>query len=107
MAQAAAVHGLSVRPARRADMRAFIRFPWAIYRDDPHWVPPLLQRERRRLNPAANPFFEHASIQPFVAFRDGRMAGRVAAIVDERHNEYHGEAAGFFGFFECTDDAEV
>ena len=88
-------------------MRAFIRFPWAIYRDDPHWVPPLLQRERRRLSPEANPFFEHASIQPFVAFRDGRMIGRVAAIVDERHNEYHGEAAGFFGFFECTDDAEV
>ena len=107
MTQTGAVQGLSVRPARRGDMRAFVRFPWAVYRDDPHWVPPLLHRERRRLNPAANPFFEHASIQPFVALRDGHVAGRIAAIVDERHNEYHGEPAGFFGFFECMDDADV
>lgn len=107
MTQAGAVQGLSVRPARRADMRAFVRFPWTIYRDDPHWVPPLIRRERRRMSPAANPFFEHASIQPFVAIRDRRMAGRIAAIIDDRHNEYHGEAAGFFGFFECMDDADV
>ena len=88
-------------------MHAFIRFPWSIYRADPQWVPPLLLRERRLLNPAANPFFQHALIQPFVAFRDGRMVGRIAAIIDARHNDYHHEAAGFFGFFECVDDPAV
>ena len=107
MTQAPGVHGLSVRPARRSDMRAFIRLPWTIYRDDPQWVPPLLMQERRRLNLATNPFFQHASMQPFLAYRAGRIAGRIAAIVDSRHNEYHGESAGFFGFFECVDDEEV
>lgn len=97
----------STRPAGRVDMRAFIRFPWSIYQGDPQWVPPLLLRERRLLNPAANPFFQHASIQPFVAFRDGCMVGRIAAIIDTRHNNYHGEAVGFFGFFECIDDGPV
>ena len=86
-------------------MRAFIRFPWTVYRDDPLWVPPLIGRERRRLDPAANPFFEHASMQPFAAFRAGRMIGRIAAIADDRYNEHHGESTGFFGFFECEDDA--
>ena len=88
-------------------MRAFIRLPWTIYRDDPQWVPPLLMQERRRLNFATNPFFQHASMQPFLARRAGRIAGRIAAIVDKRHNEYHGESAGFFGFFECVDETEV
>lgn len=104
---AAGARRLSVRPAQPADLRAFVRFPWAVYRDDPQWVPPLIRRERRRLNPAANPFFEHASMQPFAAFRAGRMVGRIAAIVDARHNEYHGESTGFFGFFECADDPEA
>ena len=83
MTQAPGVHGLSVRPARRSDMRAFIRLPWTIYRDDPQWVPPLLMQERRRLNFATNPFFQHASMQPFLARRAGRIAGRIAAIVDK------------------------
>lgn len=88
-------------------MRDFVRFPWMIYQGDPYWVPPLLQRERRRLNPTVNPFYEHASIQPFLAFRNGKMVGRIAAIVDESYNGHHGETTGFFGFFECIDDLEV
>ena len=88
-------------------MRAFIRFPWTVYRDDPLWVAPLIGRERRRLDAAANPFFQHAAMQPFAAFRDGRMAGRIAAITDDRYNRHHGESTGFFGFFECADDAEA
>lgn len=93
--------------ASGADMRAFIRVPWGIYQGDPNWVPPMLRRERRLLRPAENPFFEHASIQPFMAFRDGRVVGRIAAIIDARHNDYHKEKAGFFGFFECIDDQAV
>jgi GNAT superfamily N-acetyltransferase len=90
------------------DKKQFIRFPWTIYRDDPNWVPPLLMERQDFLNPAKNPFFEHADVQLFLA-RDGRgvVVGRVAAIVNHNHVARHGEKAGFFGLFEAIESQEV
>jgi GNAT superfamily N-acetyltransferase len=91
--------------ATAADKKQFIRFPWTIYRNDPHWVPPLLMERQDFLNPAKNPFFAHADVQLFLA-RDagGRVVGRIAAIVNHNHVAKHGEKTGFFGLFECVDD---
>ena len=92
------------RVVSRADLRAFLRLPWRIYRDDPCWVPPLLVEQRRLLDRAKHPFHEHADVEYFLARRGGDVIGRIAAIVNHRHVEFHDEAVGFFGFFECTDD---
>ncbi len=95
---------LVVRPvASRADLRRFIRYPFERYRDDPHWVPPLLISERRQFDPKKNPFYEHARVELFLAERGGEVVGRVAAIDDDNHNETHGDNLLFFGFFEAGD----
>jgi GNAT superfamily N-acetyltransferase len=60
---------------------------------------------RALLSARANPFFEHAEAAYFLACDGQRVVGRVAAIHNRRHNEVHEDAAGFFGFFECADDA--
>lgn len=92
----------------RRDRRSFLRLPWRIYRGRcPAWVPPLLADERRRLDRRRNPFFEHGEVQPFLARREGRPVGRVAAIENRLHNEFHGDRVGFFGLFECEDDEEA
>ena len=88
----------------RADLRAFLRLPWRIYRDDPNWVPPLLVEQRKLLNRRRHPFHRHADVRYFLARRGERVVGRIAAIVNHRHVEFHGESVGFFGFFECEDD---
>ena len=54
-----------------------------------------------------NPFFDHAEAEYFLAERDGRVAGRIAAIANRLHNSTHGDRVGFFGFFECEDDQET
>ncbi len=54
-----------------------------------------------------HPFYDRNRVQTFLAFRDGAVRGRVAAILNEVHNEYHQERRGFFGFFECEDDAQT
>ncbi|MBI4520454.1 MAG: N-acetyltransferase [Gemmatimonadetes bacterium] len=54
-----------------------------------------------------HPFHQHAEVAYFLAERDGRTAGRVAAVVNHRHNEFHQERTGFFGFFESERDLEV
>src|SRR2546425_5556050 len=82
-----------------AGLRRFLRVPHTIYRGDPLWVAPLGGEVRKVLSPG-NPFFEHAEAQLFVACRAGRDVGRIAAIIDHRHNELRGERTASFGFFE-------
>lgn len=90
-----------------AGVRAFIDLPFEIYRDDPQWVAPLYMEITDRLHPKKNPYFEHAEAVYFLALRDGKPAGRIAAHVDRLHLERHKDEAGFWGFLDTVDDAEV
>ena len=88
-------------------LKKFIKFPWAVYKGDPNWVPPLILDIKERLNRNKNPFFEHAEMDLFLAFKDGALAGRIAAIIDDNHNQVHNEKVAFFGMYESLDDIEV
>jgi GNAT superfamily N-acetyltransferase len=85
----------------------FLDLPYRLYRHHPYWVPPLRMAQKELLNTQKHPFYAHADMQCFLARRGGQVCGRVAAIVDRKHNEFHKEDAGFFGFFESVDDVEV
>jgi len=87
-------------------LKQFINLPWSIYRDDPYWVPPL-KSDVRELLSLKHPFYDHAQRKLFLAMRNGVPVGRVAAIINHRHNEFHTERTGFFGFFECVDDRDA
>ena len=87
--------------------RAFARFAWQIYRDDPNWVPPIYMDRLALLNPEKHPFHEHADMQLFLARRGQEIVGTISAHVNHRHNEVHKDKVGFFGFFEVIDDDAV
>jgi hypothetical protein len=89
------------------DRMRFITLPWDIYRGDHYWVPPLIFDVRKNLDPKKNPFFKHAEMDLFLAERNGKVVGRIAAIKNDNHNNFHKDKAGFFGFFETIDDQEV
>lgn len=98
---------IEVRPIQaRRDLDVFIRLPWHIYADDPLWVPPLWL-ERRLHFSSLNPFFKHAEWQGWIAYVDGRPAGRISAQVDEVHRRHHGRHHGQFGMFEAVNDPRV
>ena len=84
----------------KRDMDRFIRFPWKVYAGNPHWVPPLVN-EMKFILGEKNPFFRHAEAAYFLASKNGVTIGRIAAIIDRNHINYHNDQAGFFGFFEC------
>lgn len=88
-------------------LRPFIDLAWTINARDPHWVPPLRRTIEAVLDRGTHPYHRHAEVAYFLAERGGVPVGRIAASVNRLHNEYHGEQAGFFGFFEAIDDAEV
>lgn len=91
----------------KRDTELFIRFPWRLYKDDPYWVPPLRKEIQLKLDRSRHPFFDHAKMELLLARRGTSVVGRIAAIIDDRHNEYHNEHTGFFGMFECVEDYEV
>lgn len=91
----------------RADRRAFRLLPFRLYAGDPDWVPPLHRDIKAFLDASRHPFGRSGEIAFLLARRDGAVAGRIAAIVNRAHNDYHGERTGFFGFFEAEDDPGV
>jgi GNAT superfamily N-acetyltransferase len=99
---------LGVTPVlTRRDLSAFVGFPYALHAGDKCWAPPLRREVRRLLSPRHNAFFEHAEAGYFLARSGRQVVGRVAAIHNRRHNEFHQDAVGFFGLFESVDDQAV
>ena len=99
---------IELAPVSRSsrDVARFLQVSYSIYREDPYWVAPLLM-DLKKVFTEANPLFAHAKMQLWVARQGGRDVGRIAGIVDEHHNKLAEEAAAFFGFFECLEDAPV
>ncbi len=91
----------------RRDRKEFVRMVWELYRNDPVWVPPIEMDRMRLIDTRKNPFYRHSRIQLFMAERDGRPVGRIAAVVNENHNSTHNDRVGFFGFFESINDQAV
>ena len=89
------------------ERKEFIAFQYDLHRGNPLFVPPLLMERNDFFNEKKNPFFEHGTVELFLARRGGRVVGRVAAIVDDLYNQTHETKVGWFGCFECIDDAGV
>jgi GNAT superfamily N-acetyltransferase len=99
---------LEVKEVRdERDRRVIVMFPWTVYRGDKNWVPPILKDRDKMLDPARNGFFQRADIALFVARRDDRPVGTIAAFIDRRFNEYLKQKVCFFGFFEVLEDYEA
>jgi len=90
-----------------AELKKFVRFPMELYRGSAYWVPPLLRDEIDTLTPGRNPALKSAERRLFLARRDGRIVGRVAAILSRAANEKYGTKNLRFGWFETIDDFEV
>jgi GNAT superfamily N-acetyltransferase len=90
-----------------ADWKAFIRFPWQVYQNDPNWVPFLFFERQEFFDRSKHPFFETADVEFYMAWRGEKPVGTVVAMVNHRHNEFHQEKAAHFGIFEVLRDEEA
>ena len=97
-------NALTIRPVRtKKDKKAFVDFAWEVYKDDPHWVPPLKDEVHGLLTPGKNPWFEHARAELWLAERGGKVVGRISGQVDELVLERMGLGIGQWGFFDALD----
>jgi hypothetical protein len=87
-------------------LKLFETLPEKIHPTDPFLVPPFPGSIAKLFGPKA-PFSSKGNLVPFLAFKNGRPVGRIAAIVNRAHNQYYQDKVGFFGFFDFIDDYEV
>lgn len=90
-----------------ADIKKFIAFPFELYKNNRYWVPPIKMDEMRSLDPAKNPSFKYITAAFWLAERDGKVVGRIGAIIHHKSNEINNEKLCRITRFECIDDNEV
>jgi len=96
-----------IETANKSQVKRFVQLPHRLYRNCPQWVPPLDIDAYAQLDPKKHPFYEHSDVEFFLAVREGRDVGRIAAIENKPFNNYHGTREADFYFFECENDPEA
>ncbi len=97
-----------IKPVQnKSDLKKFVRFPFGLYRKNPYWAPPLKKEILSTLNRNINPAFESCDAELWLAYKDGKIVGRIAGIINHRHNEYTGKKQARFGWVDFIDDPDV
>lgn len=89
------------------ELREFVKFPLHLYKDCPYYVPNLYLDELTALNPKKNPMGKYSKSRKFLAYKDGKIVGRVMAIINEIANRDWNHAEVRFGWIDFIDDKEV
>lgn len=89
------------------DLKAFVYFPRTLYQSNPNWVPPMYKNVFNTFSPEKNAAFEYSRSRQWLAYRDGRVVGRVAAILSEGHRQRWNQSYMRFGWLDFVDDPAV
>ena len=91
----------------KQDLKRFIKVPVLLYHGNNYYVPPIRAAELNTLSPDKNPAFEYSKAKYWLAYRDNRIVGRVAGIINFSYNERHNINFARFGWLDFIDDQEV
>lgn len=91
----------------KKDLKTFVKFPFSIYKDSKYWVPPIISQELETFNKDKNPIFLDADATFFLAYKDKKVVGRVAAITNWLEINKKNQPKMRFGWFDFIDDLEV
>lgn len=89
------------------DLITFAHFPRTLYRKNPNWVPPMYSNVIKTFSPEKNAAHEYSRSRQWLALRDGKVVGRVAAIISEGHRQRWNQAYMRFGWLDFIDDPAV
>lgn len=89
------------------ELRKFAKFNIELYKGNPYAVPQLIVDEVNTLTPSKNPAFEFCEAQCFLCYKDDKIVGRIAAIINHKANQTWGTKHGRFGFIDFIEDFEV
>jgi len=88
----------------KSDLKRFIGLPYRLYKNDPVWVPPLLDEQFSQFDAKRNPTLDHCEYTLFILEENEKVTGRIAAFIDKLALETWKEPIGLFGYYECIED---
>lgn len=91
----------------KKDLKRFVKFPFALYKDSKYWVPPIIKQELETFNKDKNPIFKDAEARFFLAYKGKEIVGRIAAIVNWLEVNKQQIKKMRFGWYDFIDDFEV
>ena len=91
----------------KKDLKQFVKLPFEIFKDNKYWVPPLIMDEMETFNPDKNPAYENAEAKLFMAYKDGKLVGRIAGILSHVANKKYNTKNLRFGWVDTFEDYEV
>lgn len=91
----------------KKELKQFVKFPFSLYKDSKTWVPPIISEEVKTFDKRMNPVFDTADGHFFLAYKNGQIVGRIAAIINWTEVNGQGVKKMRFGWFDVIDDIEV
>ena len=89
------------------ELMDFIKFPMNLYQDNPNYVPPLINEEKNIWNAKENPALNYSEAKQFLAFKNGKIVGRIAVLINRKEEKELGIKKVRFGWLDFVDDADV
>lgn len=98
---------IQITPQDRRKQKAFINFPFELYKDNPYWVPPI-KLDMRKIFKPKYPFYQYGTAKFLIAISDtGEVLGRLAVASNSRYNKFHQSKTALFYYFETIHDPDV
>lgn len=99
---------ITIKEAKtRKELKDFVKFSFELYKDNPYWIPPIINEELDSFDKTKNPAFEHADAKFYLAYKDGKIVGKTAAIVNWQEINEQQKKKVRFGWFDVINDIEV
>lgn len=91
----------------KRQLKRFVEFPYELYKGNSYWIPPLRSDEMNTLRKDKNPAFAYCRARYWLIYKDGKLAGRIAGIINQRAIDVWGQNYARFGWFDFIDDIEA
>ncbi len=91
----------------KSELTDYIKFPFSLYKNNKYWVPPIIADELETFDKTKNPAFENAEAYFYLAYRDNKIVGRIAAIINWSEVKNQQKSKVRFGWFDVIDDVQV
>ena len=96
-----------IKVESKKNVKDFVMFPFELYRDCEYWVPPIINEEIDAMDTNKNPVFKNAEAEFYLAYKDNKIVGRIAAIVNWVEIEEQKKNKLRFGWYDTIDDINV
>jgi len=96
-----------IKVESKKNVKDFVMFPFELYKDCEYWVPPIINEEINAMDKNKNPVFKNAEAEFYLAYKDNKIVGRIAAIVNWVEIEEQKKNKLRFGWYDTIDDINV